>query len=314
MPGWSADDISDLTGKVAIVTGATRGLGLASAAALAAHGARVVLAGRNEERCTKAIALIKDAIPSALIETEQLNLSDLASVQSFAEKFSAGHERLDILLNNAGIMAPPQRMTTAQGFELQFGVNHLGHFALTGRLMPLILATPAARVVTVSSLAHRSGEIDFDNLQADRNYQPYSSYADSKLANLLFMLKLDAAFRDADTDAISVGAHPGLVSTNLQAAGPFLGKPAWTSWVVLAGVRVLGQSPSRGALPELYAATAPDVEGGDFFGPSGGMRGHVVPAGMSIKAHDEDDANSLWQVSAQLTGVDMDAAIAGSRA
>lgn len=312
MAPWTAAGIPDLTGRLAIVTGSNSGLGFETTEALARHGATVVMACRDCGRGDAAAGRLTEMVPEARVESALLDLADLDSVRAFADDFGARHDTLDILVNNAGVMAPPSRYTTKQGFELQFGTNHLGHFALTGLLLPALLKAPGSRVVTVSSFAHESGEIHFDDLQYERTYSPYGAYSQSKLANLLFMLKLDDSLRLASARTISVGAHPGFASTNLQAAGPFIGSKSLTSWLVLGAVRVFGQSPARGAGPQLYAATAPGVEGGNYFGPSKGMHGYPAPAKMSNKAHDEDDACRLWDVSAELTGVNIDEVIAAA--
>jgi NAD(P)-dependent dehydrogenase (short-subunit alcohol dehydrogenase family) len=209
-------------------------------------------------------------------------------------------------------MAPPERLTTKQGFELQFGTNHLGHFALTGLLLPALLRSPGSRVVTVSSFAHEPGKIDFDDLQREHSYTPYGAYSQSKLANLLFMLELDRRLRRAGAPTISVGAHPGFASTNLQAAGPFIGSKPLLSRFVLFGVRLVGQSAERGAEPQLYAAAAPGVQGGDYFGPKHRLAGRVAPSGMAPQARDEAAAARLWDMSKQLTGVNIDEAIEAS--
>jgi NAD(P)-dependent dehydrogenase (short-subunit alcohol dehydrogenase family) len=311
MAAWTTADIPDLTGRVAVVTGANSGLGFETCRSLAQHGATVVPACRDEARGAAATDRLRETVPAARVEMALLDLADLDSVRSFAEEMRARHETLDILVNNAGVMAPPRRLTTKQGFELQFGTNHLGHFALTGLLLPLLLRAPDSRVVTVSSIAHESGHIDFDDLQHERHYTPYGGYSASKLANILFALELDRRLRHAGASAMSVGAHPGFASTNLQATGPFLGKkPIW-SWVVLAGVRLLGQSAAHGAEPQLYAATAPGVEGGGYFGPTLRIRGRAAPASMSPQARDGQVASQLWAVSKELTGVDIDAVLEG---
>jgi len=313
MAHWTPADIPDITGRVAVVTGANSGLGYETAKALAQHGATVVMACRDQDRCREAIGRLIAEAPSACVLPAPLDLADLESVRAFAEGFSADHAVLDILVNNAGVMAPPCRMETAQGFELQMGVNHLAHFALTGLLLPALLATPGSRVVTVSSFAHEPGAIDFDDLQLKDRYMPYRGYSASKLANNLFMLELDRRLRRAGVASpISTGAHPGFASTNLQASGPFLCKKPLSSWLVLAGVRLVGQSPASGAWSQLYAATAPGVHGGDYFGPRNRIRGAVAESQMAPLARDEQLAARLWAVSQQLTGVDLDAAIAAA--
>jgi len=309
MARWTERDVPDLSGRTAIVTGANSGLGFETVRVLIEHGATVVMACRDEDRGREAATRARGSLPVTCTGTSRLDLADLDSVRSFAEAFAAEHETLDILVNNAGVMAPPHREATKQGFELQFGTNHLGHFALTGLLLPLLLRTPGSRVVTVSSFAHEPGRIDFDDLQLESGYTPYRAYSQSKLANLLFMLELDRRLRCAGAETISVGAHPGFASTNLQAAGPFLHAKPISSWLVLAGVRILGQSAARGAEPQLYAATAPGVEGGAYFGPKNRIRGAVAPSTMAPLARDEAVAARLWDVSSQLTGVCVDAAL-----
>jgi len=299
-----------LLGRTAVVTGANSGLGFETALELAQHGATVVMACRNQERCRDAEGWLRESVEMARVEQATIDLANLDSVRAFAEDFSARHETLDILVNNAGVMAPPQRLATAQGFELQFGTNHLGHFALTGLLLPSLLRTAGARIVTVSSIAHESGHIDFDDLQCERSYMPYAAYGQSKLANLMFMLELDRRLRRAGAGPISVGAHPGFSSTNLQARGPFLGVPKLSSWFILAAVRLIGQSLRRGAEPQLFAATAPGVQGGDYYGPKNRIRGHPAASGMAPQARDEASASRLWDVSKRLTGVDIDRIIA----
>jgi len=299
----------DLTGRTAVVTGANSGLGFETAKALAAHGATVIAACRNDTRCGSALERIRSAVADARVEAMLLDLADLDSVRSFASEASSRYDALDVLVNNAGVMGTPLRHTTTQGFELQFGVNHLGHFALTGLLLPTLLRTSGSRVVTVSSFAHETGKVDFGNLQHEHNYTPYGAYGESKVANILFALELDRRLRRAGADVISVGAHPGFASTNLQAAGPFLDAKPLSAWLTLAAVRVIGQSAEEGAEPQLYAATAPGVRGGDYYGPRYRIRGHPVISDMSPLARDESVAARLWEVSQQLTGVDIDEVI-----
>lgn len=303
MATWTPSDMPDLSGRVAIVTGANSGLGFETSLELARHGATVVMACRDEGRCAHAAEKIRAAAPTGRVEPMHLDLADLDSVRAFSEAFLARDASLDILVNNAGVMATPRRMLTEQGFELQFGVNHLAHFALTGLLLPALQSATAARIVTVSSFAHEGGRIDFGDLQLERHYAPYRAYNASKLANLLFMLELDRRLRQARSRAISVGAHPGFTSTRLQATGPFLGKKRLSSYLVLAAVRLVGQSPRAGAEPLLYAATEPDVAGGDYYGPALHIRGHVTRAHMSAGALDASSAEKLWHASEDLTGV-----------
>jgi NAD(P)-dependent dehydrogenase (short-subunit alcohol dehydrogenase family) len=291
---WTAEAIPDLTGKTAIVTGANSGIGYEMARALARKEATVILACRNKDKGEAAVWQIDQEYPEAKAELMQLDLSDLASVRRFAGEFTSHYDRLDILINNAGIMVPPFGKT-ADGFELQFGTNHLGHFALTGLLFGLIIHTPRARVITVSSGGHRFGEIDFDNLNAEKGYDRQKAYAQSKLANLLFTYELQRRFEGAGVDAIAAAAHPGWTATNLQA-----------HWRM---VRILNpfiaQKPKMGALPALYAATAPDVQGGDYYGPCGWqeMRGYPTKVQSSDRSHDMAVAARLWTISEELTGV-----------
>ncbi len=291
---WTVKDIPELTGKAAVVTGANSGIGYEMVRALARKGAIVILACRNKEKGEAALRQIRQEDPEAKVELMQLDLADLASVRYFADKFSSNYGRLDILINNAGIMVPPLGRT-ADGFELQFGTNHLGHFALTGLLFHLIVSTPQARVVTVSSAGHRFGTIDFDNLNAEKGYDRGKAYGQSKLANLLFTYELQRRFEAAEVDAVAVAAHPGWTATNLA-----------VHWrMVRMLTPLLGQTPELGALPALYAATAPEVQGGDYYGPGGWqeLRGYPVKVRSSDRSHDMAVAARLWTVSEELTGV-----------
>lgn len=288
---WTAADIPGQTGKTAVVTGANSGLGLAIARELARAGAKVVVAVRNREKGEQAAAHVGHGA-----RVEQLDLASLASVREFAERLPA--ERLDLLINNAGVMAPPRRLT-ADGFESQFGTNHLGHFALTGLLLPVLLAAPAPRVVTMSSGAHRAGRIQFDDLQGEGSYNNWLAYGQSKLANLLFAFELQ---RRAEGKLESVAAHPGYAATNLQFAGP----ARWYERGSMAVMnRVIAQSADTGALPALYAATMTDVPGGAYIGPDGFMelRGYPHLVTAARKAYDPEAARRLWEVSEELTGV-----------
>lgn len=291
---WTAEDIPDLTGKIAVVTGANSGIGYEMARALARRNARVVLACRDQDKGETAVRQIERQHPQAQAERMRLDLSDLASVRCFADEFTSRYTRLDILINNAGIMATPFGKT-ADGFELQFGTNHLGHFALTGLLLDLILRTPGTRVVAVSSGGHRFGEIDFGNLHGEKRYDRQGAYAQSKLANLLFAYELQRRFEGAGVDAIAVAAHPGWTVTNLQA-----------HWPALRMLNpLIGQQPEMGALPTLYAATAPGVQGGDYYGPRGWLElgGYPIRVRSSDRSHDAALAARLWTVSEELTCV-----------
>jgi NAD(P)-dependent dehydrogenase (short-subunit alcohol dehydrogenase family) len=285
---------------VAVVTGANSGLGLVTARELARHGARVVLACRNRERGEAALKEVTEAASGPAPELEELDLADLSSVRSFADRLAAGGEELDLLINNAGVMAPPRRRT-ADGFELQFGTNHLGHFALTKLLLPLMEGREDARVVTLSSTAHRMGRIAFDNLNGDRRYFRWNAYGQSKLANLLFALELDRRLRASGSTVKSLAAHPGYAATNLQSAAA----PLVDRLLMRLGNLVIAQNDEMGALPVLYAATAPGLEGGAYIGPDGPgeQRGYPKLVRPNRAARDEGTARRLWDVSEELTGV-----------
>jgi NAD(P)-dependent dehydrogenase (short-subunit alcohol dehydrogenase family) len=300
MPKWTTDGIPDLAGKRAIVTGANSGLGFQTALQLAHHGATVVLACRSAERGQKALESIRETVPDGDFHLGSLDLADLASVRAFAD---AHGEPLDLLVNNAGVMALPHR-TTADGFEMQFGTNHLGHFALTGLLLPTLLARPGARVVTVTSMMHWLGRIDFRNLGAERGYHKWPAYCQAKLANLVFAKELDRRVPFA-----SVASHPGYASTNLQQSGPRMsGNKAVEAFFGVSNT-LIGQSDAAGAWPSLFAATAPGVEGGQCYGPKGlgqsrGAPGRVRTLG---RAADPELGRRLWEVSEERTGVSYDA-------
>jgi NAD(P)-dependent dehydrogenase (short-subunit alcohol dehydrogenase family) len=303
MPKWIAADIPDQTGLTVVITGASSGLGLRSAEALAAKGARVLLACRNPAKAAAALAAVEAHASGAAPEVVALDLSSLASVAECAEQLASDLDHLDVLMNNAGIMAVPKALTV-DGFESQLGTNHLGHFALTGRLLPLLLAAPAPRVVTVSSNAHRFGRIDLDDLFFEhRRYGRWGAYAQSKLANLLFSSELQRRALGAGTGLTAAAAHPGYAATNLT-SGPALGrallKPMFT-----VGDRLLGQPDHMGALPQLYAATMPDVAADDYWGPDAlrEQRGHPTRVGRSARARDADVAAGLWERSEVLAGV-----------
>ncbi|WP_199699373.1 oxidoreductase [Oleomonas cavernae] len=274
MAGWGVKDIPDLAGKVAVVTGANSGLGWHTAAGLAARGAHVVLACRDKVKTQAAIAGIKAITPEASLEFMALDLANLASIGSFAESFKRAHPRLDILCNNAGVMFLPFR-ETADGFEMQMGTNHLGHFALTGRLLDIIAATPGSRIVTLSSGFANFGQLPLDDLNSTRGYSRYRAYANAKLANLVFALELQRRLGQAGKETISLAAHPGYAATNLQGAGPAMSGSALVRALGDIGARfanaVFAQDAASGALPTLYAATAPDVAGGDYCGPKGAL-------------------------------------------
>jgi NAD(P)-dependent dehydrogenase (short-subunit alcohol dehydrogenase family) len=297
---WTAEQIPDQRGRVGIVTGANSGLGLIVARDLAGAGARVIMTSRDAGKGAKAADVVKAAHPAANVEVAHLDLADLASVRAFAQDFLAGGGRLDLLVNNAGIMAAPYRKTV-DGFELQFGTNHLGHFALTALLMPAFSERPGTRVVTVSSNNHKGGEIHLYDLQGERHYSRWGAYAQSKLANLLFAFELDRRLKAAGLPMISVAAHPGYSATNLQLSGP----PLQERIVMRLGNRFIAQTAEMGALPILYAATYPELAGGSYVGPDGPaeMRGYPTIVQPSDRAKDEAMAQRLWQISENLTGV-----------
>jgi NAD(P)-dependent dehydrogenase (short-subunit alcohol dehydrogenase family) len=298
---WTTAQIPDLTGRTAVVTGANNGLGLVTATELARAGASVVMACRNVQKAADAAEQIRAAVPTGKLDIVQLDLGSLRSVRHFADHLDA--DRLDLLVNNAGIMMTPPQLTE-DGFELQLGTNHFGHFALTGLLLPRLGRAEAARVVTLSSLEHKSGHLDFDDLQSEHGYGRRKAYRQSKLANAVFGVELDRRLRASGSPIASVLAHPGYASTGIQSAGPKLMKA-----LMVIGDRVLAQSAERGALTTLYAATAPDVEGGEFFGPSGlaevrGRRPRRVR--VSAAGRDTEAGRRLWSVSEELTGVTYD--------
>ena len=298
MAKWTADDIPDQTGRRVVVTGANSGLGYHAALELARRGARVILACRDEGRGRAAVEKLLRAAPGADAELRSLDLANLASVRAFAE---AVDEPLDILVNNAGVMAGPHR-TTADGFELQFGTNHLGHFALTGLLLPRLLEADAPRVVQVSSGAHWMGKMNFDDLNAEGRYRRWGAYGQSKLANLLFMRELGHRAADAGTSLVSVAAHPGYAATHLQTTGHKI-----DDLVMTVSNKLIAQSDAMGALPLLFAATE-DLRSGAYVGPDGigEQRGHPKFVARSGRAKNDEDARRLWEASEQMTGITYD--------
>ncbi|MEJ2747400.1 MAG: SDR family NAD(P)-dependent oxidoreductase [Anaerolineae bacterium] len=291
---WTVDDIPDQSGKVAIVTGANSGIGYETARALAHKGATTILACRNEQKGQAAVEKIQNEQPKGTAVLMHLDLADLDSIHAFADNFKAQYQRLDLLINNAGVMIPPYGKT-ADGFEQQFGINHLGHFALTGQLLDLLRHTPEARVVTVSSMMHLRGEINFADLNSEKNYNRSAAYAQSKLANLLFTYELQRQLAATGGDTVAVAAHPGWAATNLQKH----------SGLMNLMNRFLAQSPAMGALPTLRAATAPGVHGGEYYGPGQrfGAGGYPKKVQSNGRSHDTAVAAKLWTVSEELTGV-----------
>ncbi|MET3548304.1 NAD(P)-dependent dehydrogenase (short-subunit alcohol dehydrogenase family) [Paenibacillus favisporus] len=290
---WTEDHMPDQTGRVAIVTGSNSGIGWEAARVLATKGATVIMACRSIANANMAADQIKTLKPSGKVVVMKLDLGDLESVHAFAAAFRQHYDRLDLLINNAGVAKPPYGKT-AQGFEQQFGINHLGHFALTGLMLDMLDATPGARIVTISSLSHRSGVIRFDDLNWERNYHPARAYAQSKLANLLFTYELQRRLVAAGQSTLAVASHPGWSATNalrhssmMRSLNPFF-----------------AQSPKMGVLPTLFAATAPGVRGGDYYGPTSlELRGYPKKVVSSASSHDEAVARRLWTVSEELTQV-----------
>jgi NAD(P)-dependent dehydrogenase (short-subunit alcohol dehydrogenase family) len=300
---WSTSDIPDLTGRRVLVTGATSGLGYETALELLRHGAGVTIAARNPEKSEQAAAKLK-AATGTQPQILDLDLADLAGVEAAAEQFSKEHASLDLLVNNAGVMAPPYRQT-ADGFELQMGTNHLGHFALTARLLPLLLQAANPRVVTVSSFMHKTvNMIRQADLRAENGYAKWDAYGRSKLANLLFMFELDRRARAAGSNLVSVSSHPGYARTHLQTSGLTLGGASLESRLMAFGTRLVAQSATAGAWPSLYAATAPGVRSGSYYGPSFfEYRGKPKLVHPTKAAQDPQLAQQLWAWSVEATGV-----------
>lgn len=297
MAKWSTTDIPDQTRRTAVITGANSGLGFETAAALAAKGARVVLAVRDLDKGHGAAKRILAATPGAKVDVQQLDLASLASIRTAAEQLRTDHGRIDLLINNAGVMYPPEQ-TTRDGFELQFGTNHLGHFALTGLLLERLLPVEGSRVVTVSSIGHRiRAAIHFDDLNWENGYSRVGAYGQSKLANLLFTYELQRRLAAAGRPTIAIAAHPGGANTDLGRHLPALLRAPFMRWFT--------QSAAMGALPTLRAATDPTVHGGQYYGPAGlgGIQGHPEIVSSSKRSRDTALQHRLWQVSEELTGV-----------
>lgn len=302
MSRWTTKDIPDQTGRAFVVTG-TGGLGFEDALALARAGAEVVIAGRNPRKGAEAVERIRqDVGDSALVSFEPLDLASLASVAAFGARLRETRERLDVLINNAGIMVPPERVVTEDGFESQLGVNYLGHFALTAHLMPLLLKGRDARVVSLSSVAARQGAIKFEDLNADGDYKPMPVYAQSKLACLMFAFELQRRCTAKGWPVASMAAHPGVSRTELLNNAP--GRDSLERWA-RNNLSFLFQPADRGALPTLYAATDPKAQGGGYYGPNGmaEVRGYPTKAKVPPQAADQAVARRLWEVSEEMTGV-----------
>lgn len=305
-----AAETPDLVGKLAVVTGANTGLGLGLATHFAVAGADVVLAVRNRAKGEAAVERIRDAAPDATLAIKHLDLSSLRSVEVFADELTADGRPIDILVNNAGVMQPPRRETTAEGFEVTFCANYLGHFGLTGRTLPLLRAAESARVTTISSVAARKGRIHFDDLQLDRNYKLMEAYRQSKLANLMFARELDRRSRAGGWGVTSNAAHPGMVKTNAL-VGPPHGRPTapimtWSYKLGVLFTPFMYQDVDEGILPALHAATSPRAEGGQFYGPRGlyeSSGGGVTIAKTPTQAKDDTVTQRLWKMSERMSGV-----------
>jgi NAD(P)-dependent dehydrogenase (short-subunit alcohol dehydrogenase family) len=299
---WTVEHIPDLTGKIAVVTGANSGIGLETAREMARKGAHTVLACRSAERGERAVEDLKEQLPGAQLQLTALDLASLSSIERFARDFTQAHSRLDVLVNNAGIMAVPYSLTE-DGFESQMGINHLGHFALTGRLLKVLLSTPGARVVNVSSTAHRPGRMEFGNLLFENGgYSPFRAYCRSKLANLLFTFELQRRFTNAGVETLAVACHPGMATTNI--GNHLHGHRTFRfSGMLTAGIV---QSAAMGALPTLRAAVDPEAKGGQYYGPRGfaGQRGFPGPVSSTASSRHAESAFRLWEASEELTGVD----------
>jgi NAD(P)-dependent dehydrogenase (short-subunit alcohol dehydrogenase family) len=304
MAGWTENDVADQSGRTALVTGANSGIGWDNARVLSARGARVLLGARSRERGEAAIERIRARHPGGDVRLIEIDLADLESVSSAAERIQREESRLDLLINNAGLMMIPESRT-AQGFEMQLGVNHLGHFALTGQLLPLLQATPSSRVVSVSSNGHKLGRMRFEDLHWERGYSPVGAYAQSKLANLLFTFELQRRLAAGGHATSALAAHPGGSKTNLGHENP--GGLGYTLLAALRPVleRFFLQSSAMGALPTLRAAVDPDAKGGEYYGPDGWgeQRGHPVRVDSNERSKSMEDARRLWEISEQATGV-----------
>lgn len=303
MKNWTAANIPQRNEGLAVITGSTEGIGYEDALALSAAGWHVIMMGRNAQKGADAITKIQNINPKAQVSFEKIDLADLSSIKTFAAKMIANGKAIDLLINNAGVMTPPKRMETADGFELQFGTNHLGHFALTGQLLPLLRKSPDARVVTVSSIANRDGIINFDDLQSTTSYNPGKAYSQAKLANLMFAFELQRLSDKHAWGITSLAAHPGVSRTNLLITGAGRWSAAGIARTFLP---FLFQPSAQGALPTLYAATSPEAKGGMYYGPNkmSETRGFPAIAKIPVQAIDENVSAKLWQVSQALTGVE----------
>lgn len=305
---WTVDQIPDQSGRTAVVTGANSGLGFETAKALVGRGANLVLACRSASKAEAAIDAIRREEPAGKVEFFALDLASLASIRDFAKRVTDRYPQIHLLVNNAGVMAIPQRKTE-DGFEMQLGTNHLGHFALTGLLLDSIAAADGSRVVNVSSTMHKIGRMHFDDIHFDKGYSRWPAYGQSKLANLLFTFELQRRFDAAGVATLTAASHPGYAATNLQFEGPRMDGSGLMKRAMGVTNRIFSQSAAMGALPSLYAATAPDVRGADYFGPGGFMElmGHPVRVDSNRKSKSLEDAARLWDVSVASTGVHYEA-------
>ncbi|GAA4329372.1 SDR family oxidoreductase [Mucilaginibacter gynuensis] len=300
---WTTSQIPLRNSGLALITGSTEGIGYEDAVALSSSGWDVIMMGRNAQKGADAIAKIKQANPKTKVSFEKIDLADLSSISAFASRMISKGQAIDLLINNAGVMTPPKRLETADGFELQFGTNHIGHFALTAQLLPLLCKSPYARVVTVSSVANRAGKINFDDLQSTSSYNPSKAYSQSKLANLMFALELQRQSEKHHWGITSIASHPGVSRTNLLITGA----GRWSGpGIMRTFLPFLFQPTAHGALPTLYAATSPEAKGGAYYGPNKmtETRGFPAIAKIPSQAEDENVAAKLWEVSQELSGVD----------
>lgn len=299
---WTIHQMPSQQNKTFIVTGANSGIGLEAVKVLAARNATLVLAVRNTQAGEEVAAHLRKQHPQAQLHVMPLDLADLKSVQAFAQMFMQKHRKLDVLINNAGIMAIPRR-TTKDGFEMQLGTNHLGHFALTGLLMPVLLSTPHSRIVNVSSRAHVIGCMNFRDLMGQKRYSAWPAYGQSKLANLLFTLELQRQLKLAHSSTLAVSCHPGWAATNLQYVAPKMSGSSFMMQLNQLANRLFAQPADQGALPTLFAATSDTIQGGEYIGPHKDTKGHPVPVKANPRAYDLQSARTLWTISEDLTRV-----------
>lgn len=303
MKNWTTVNIPQRDKGLALITGSTEGVGFEDALALSSAGWNVIMMGRNAEKGSESIVKIHKINPKAKVSFEKIDLADLSSIKAFASRMNSKGQAIDLLINNAGVMTPPKRLGTADGFELQFGTNHIGHFALTAQLLPLLRKSPDTRVVTVSSIANREGTINFDDLQSESSYVPGKAYSQSKLANLMFALELQRQSDRHGWGIVSMAAHPGVSRTNLLINGA--GRWSFPG-IMRTFLPFLFQPQAQGALPTLYAATSPEAKGGLYYGPNkmSETRGFPTIAKMPLQAEDVSVAEKLWEISQKLANVE----------